>query len=400
VIALLLSASALAIPREDVLYTASTYAAHVWSMTSANTVASCDSGYRSDYSPGTYVGLPYDWGGYMTLAEYDAQIADGYGAGGHSDDGSLWCTAGVDCSGFVSMDWGAAHNSTSTLDTIASAISWDSIERADAVNDAGSHVVLFTHIGADAWPVFWEASGGADKVHINTTGGWSYLDGYQPMRYDHIEDGSSTGTAQSPRVISAFPYSDSWWTPGAASDVLDGYSCDPGADEGGPEVLYRATLPTGGTLTAVVSDGDDTDIDVHVLTAPDADACLGRDDTTVRVHVSAGDVWLSLDSYVGSHEDSGAYTLTVDFAPDEGGDTGTADSGGSDDSGGGATGDTDTGGTDGTSDSAAPTLIPQANRVDSEEGGCGCATGGLRGNLAGWLVVAGMAGAAGLRRRR
>jgi hypothetical protein len=80
-----LLAAAYAIPREDVLDNAAIYAAHAWTSTAANQYATCSDGdYESDYPPGDYVGLPYDWGGYMTIDEFEGQLADGYGAGSHS----------------------------------------------------------------------------------------------------------------------------------------------------------------------------------------------------------------------------------------------------------------------------------------------------------------------------
>lgn len=330
--ALTLSGQVFAVPREQALDNASQYGTHVWTSTSANETASCSSDYESDYAPGTYVGLPYDWGGYMTLEEFDAEIADGYGAGSHSWHGVLECTAGVDCSGFVSMVWETGHYSTSTIPGVATAIEWDAIERADVVNDAGSHVVLFTHISQDGWPVFWEASGSASKVRLNSQSGWSYLDGYQPYRFDGIEDGGSSGTVENPKLIEAFPYTDYGWTAGATSDTFDVYSCSD-ADESGPEVLYRATIPGPGTVTAVVSDADGVDIDVHVLTASDAGSCVGRDDVEVTAHVEGTTFWLALDTYVGSTEQSGPYVVTVDFladdepAPDDTGEPDPSDSG-------------------------------------------------------------------------
>ncbi len=193
-----LIALAAATTREDALDNAAAYALHTWTATSANATADCSSDYASDYPAGTYMGLPYDWGGYMSLAEFDAGIAAGDGAGSHSWHGILECTVGVDCSGFLSMVWEIGHYSTSTLYETATDIDWDQIERGDAVNDSGSHVVLYTHLSEGGWPVFYEASGGADKVHLNSDGGWSFLDGYQPIREDHIQDGGSTGTAAAP----------------------------------------------------------------------------------------------------------------------------------------------------------------------------------------------------------
>lgn len=325
---ILLIAAALGIPREDALDNASQYGTHVWTSTEANTVADCTSGYESAYEPGTHVGLPYDWGGYMTLDEFDAQIADGYGAGSHSWHGSLSCTAGVDCSGFVSKVWDTGHYGTSTFYQVTTDIDASELTRGDVFNDAGSHMTMFTHISEDGWPVYWESSGSAEGVRLNSTGGWSSMDGYQPARFDEIEDGSSTGTSTTPKEITAFPYTHYGWTAGAASDVFDVYACSD-ADESGPEVLYRATLPGPGTVTVVVSDADGVDIDVHVLTAADADTCVGRDDTEVTAHVDGPELWLALDTYVGDQEYSGPYVLTVDFVEDpiDSGDSAETDSG-------------------------------------------------------------------------
>lgn len=386
--------------REAALDAAAAYATHRWTATSANTTADCDADYESDYGAGTFQGLPYDWGGYVTLSEFDAQIADGYGAGGHSWDGVLWCTTGVDCSGYLSEVWGSGHYGTSTFSSVTHEIDWSDLAPADAINDAGSHIVLFTHLSEGGWPVFYEAAGGASKVRMNSSGGWTYVDGYQPIRFDDIEESTTTGTLADPIEITAFPYQDDRWTAGAASDLIDVYACKPTADESGPERLYRFTAATAGTLTAVVSDMDEVDIDVHVLSAPDGESCLGRDDTEVTVEVGPGEVWLSLDSYVGSREFPGPYTLTVSFTgtvgePPEGdGDTGSSggDGGGDGDDGGSTTGDTGSELEDEPQirlDEPRPRVIGDG---DSDgKGGCATAPGrGLGLALAAWLGLLGL----------
>lgn len=368
-IALLLAVPALAVTREDALDNAAAYAMHVWTATSANRTAECSSDYESDYDPGTYTGLPYDWGGYVTLDEFDAGIAAGDGAGSHSWHGILECTVGVDCSGFLSKVWEVGHYSTSTFYETTHDIDWDEIQRADAVNDAGSHVVMYTHLSEGGWPVFYEASGGADKVHLNSDGGWSYLSGYQPIRLDGIADGGSTGTPSAPIEIGAFPYADTRWTAGAATDAIDSYGCAPDTDESGPEVYYHFHAATGGRLQVVVSDTSEVDVDIHVLTAPRGDACLGRDDTEVDVSVPAGDVWVVIDSYVGSREFPGPFVLTADFVPDgeaeeDPEDTAPVDDTGTPDDGTGNEG-RDEGGT-------APRA--QVRQNGEKPGGCGCVT--------------------------
>lgn len=397
---MLLVALAFAIPRETVLDEAARYTTHAWTATSANTTEVwCADDWESDYAPGTYVGLPYDWGGWVTLDEFDAQIADGYGAGSHSWHGVLSCTTGVDCSGFVSQLWDSGHYSTSTFDEVADDIGWEELERGDALNDPGSHMVLYTHQSEAGWPVFYE-SAGSSGVRLNSSAGWSYVDGYQPIRYRGIEDGAATGTAGTPIEILAFPFEDTRWTAGAASDRLDGYACAPDTEEGGPEVLYRFVALTAGRLEAVVSDASGVDVDIHVLTAPEADACVARDDTEVSLEVGPGEVWLSLDTWVGSSQEyPGPYLLTVTFD----GEVGTADPGDTgsppdddppDDDPPDDTAPDDAAGAGGVGGGAAE-VIP-AERPEAR-GGCGCAA--AADGRGAWVALgAGLLGV--LRRRR
>lgn len=389
----LVAGLAFGITREEVLNNAALYASHVWTSSADNQSADAcyDGDYESDWAPGEYAGLPYDWGGYVTLDEFDAQIADGYGAGSHSWHGILSCTTGVDCSGFVSQAWDTQHYTTSSFASGAThEISWSAIARGDAVNDAGSHVVLYTHETDAGWPVFYEAAGSASKVRLNATGGWSYVDGYQPIRFDEIEDGPSTGTRGTPIDIAAFPYSDFRWTAGAASDRIDHYSCAPDTDESGPEVLYRFEAETAGTLEVVVSDDVSVDVDVHVLSGPDGDACLGRDDTDVSVRVEPGTVWIAVDTWVGDQEYPGAYVLTATFDGQVGDPPDIEDSGGA----------ADTAAPDDTSPDDDPTDQghhrdpPAAHRIVAEEPG-GCSSTNPAPGLA-WLGFAALL----LRRRR
>lgn len=313
---LLLVANAFAVDRETVLEAAAQYTMHEWTMTEVNETAVCSSDYVSDFTAGTWKGLPYDWGGYFTLDEFDAAIDEGLGAGSHSVNGILECTAGVDCSGFLSQIWDVSHNSTSSMHSVASDISLAELKRADAVNDAGSHVVLFAYETDAGNPVFFEASGSGQKVRLNGFSGWSYLSGFVPIRLDGIEEGRTTGTAGEPVEIGAFPYEDIRFTAGSASDAIDRYSCAPTTDESGPEMLYHFYTPTGGRLRATVSDDEGIDVDLHVMTAATGATCLVRDDTEVDVEVPRGHVWLSLDTYTAAREFPGPYLLNATFDGD------------------------------------------------------------------------------------
>ncbi len=296
-VALSLAVPAAAITRDEVIDGGRDYCYHEWYCSADNLVVDCSDSWESDYSVGWWIGLPYDWGGYYTLPEYDQAMADGEGAGSHSWHGILLCTAGVDCSGFVSKAWDTWHNSTSTMHNVSTPISTNDLTRGDALNNPGSHIVLFTHETAAGKPVVYEASGSASKVRLNTGTNWYTLGGYDPIRYDDIEDGVARGTLANPIEITAFPYDVFDATPGAGSDELDAYSCQPSTGESGPERVYRLQLDSAGTLTATVTDDADVDVDLHLLSGPSAQDCVARDDVSIAHAVQAGEWWLVVDSY-------------------------------------------------------------------------------------------------------
>jgi hypothetical protein len=321
VLLLALGASALpstarAITRDQVLARAKATCNHPWSCSTANLTGSCGSTYKSVYIVGDYVGLPYDWGGYMTLFEFDQKIAKGYGAGSYSADGILECTVGLDCSGFVSKCWDAAHYSTSTLSAISTAISLSQILPGDCYNLAGTHVILHGATLGSGDPVFYESSG--YNTHVNVSGGWSYVSGYTPRRYNSITGTSTTspsGTSTNPIVLSSFPASDSGDTSTSSSDVLDGCAASASTSESGPEVIYKVTLSQPGTLTASVSDDVGVDVDVHLYTSLNTNDCIARADSTLTETVDCGTYYIVVDTYADSSgkEYPGAYTLTASF---------------------------------------------------------------------------------------
>jgi hypothetical protein len=312
-----LTPTAHAISRDQVMVRAKAFAYHPWRCTTTNLTASCSSIYQSAYVPGDYVGLPYDWGGYMTLFEFDQQIAQGYGAGSSVGD-ELDCTAGLDCSGFVSKCWDTGHYSTSSFDQISTAIAQTSLLPGDALNQAGYHVVLYSHALANGDPVYFEAMG--YNVHLNASGGWSSVSGFTPRRFESITGttaGNPVGTTENPILIGSFPFTDSRDTRQSASDVLDGCAAAPGNNESGPEYIYQATFTQPGVLTVSVSDDAATDIDVHLYGAMNTGDCLARADATFSQPVDCGTYYIVADTFRNpSGKDlAGPYTLTAAFVP-------------------------------------------------------------------------------------
>jgi len=305
---------------------ASDYAQHKWTMKSSNVKGWCSGSYASDYAAGSYTGVAYDWGGWDTLASYDQKLGEGYGAGSHSWHGILECTTGVDCSGYVSRCWElAAKQTTSTMNTVSHPIQKKEVSAGDAYNKPGSHIVLWVKTASDGSPVFYEASGSASKVRLNSAASWSYLSGYSPIRYDGWESGGSVtpmsgGTKEKPIVIETFPFHHEASTLQSTSDTIDAYACAPATGEKGPEVFYKVLLAKQGTLTAKVTDGPGVDVDPHLLSGPTSTECIQRGDVTVSATLDPGTYWLVLDSWSDQSGVAygGEYELDVTFSPSGG----------------------------------------------------------------------------------
>ncbi len=310
---LLLALPAGATTRETSLVHARSFANYPWHVSSNNLKASCSAAYDSLYSVGDYVGLPYDWGGYMSLAEFSTQIAQGYGAGSQSSDGVLACTAGLDCSGFVSQCWEVGHFATATLAQTSTAIDVSAMLPADVFNMAGYHVALFARLLASGEPLLYEAIG--YNVRVNSTGGWSHVDGYTPRRENGMTGTTDTdpvGTITKPIVIGSLPYSDSRDTKTSSSKALDACGAAPTIDQKGPEFVYRVDITSPGTLTASVTDDATTDIDVQIYTQLNYPGCVARNDKTATLAVGCGTYYIVADTFKTS---AGAYTLSVSHAP-------------------------------------------------------------------------------------
>ena len=308
------------ITRDEVMVRARAFADHPWHCSVENIQASCSGSYYSAYLSGDYVGLPYDWGGYMTLTVFDQGILDGDGAGSYPGDDILDCTVGLDCSGYVSKCWDVGHYTTSSLPNISKAISQAELLPGDVVNVAGYHVMLYGGALASGWPIWYEAMGW--NVAVNPFGGWAAADGFIPRRYESIQDtpASDLGTPSNPIPVSSFPATLQGDTTQSLSDLLDGCGAAIQKLETGPEVIYAVEVTQPGTLTATVQDDVGVDIDVHIYSALETYHCEARHDTSVSLPVSCGTWYVVADTWSdGGAEYPGAYTLTIDLAPSGGG---------------------------------------------------------------------------------
>lgn len=310
------ASQASALSRDEVLTRARAYSVHRWSSTSSNQTASCSSKYKSLFPPGDYVGLPYGWGGYMTLRTFDQRIASGYGAGSQEPDGVLDCIAGVDCSGFVSMAWGIEQETTSSIPSVTSQIASTDMLPGDVFNKAGYHVAMLQSFLSSGAPFLIESVGFG--VHPNSYGGWSYVNGYTPRRHASLTGttaGNPVGTTSNPIAIGSFPYTDSRSTKTSTSSVLDACGAAPSTPEKGPEYVYVTTITQPGTLTISVQDDAATDVDVELLDNLSTTGCIDRNDSTISAQVGCGTYWIVVDSYGSDASKAGPYTLNVNLAP-------------------------------------------------------------------------------------
>lgn len=124
-----------------------------------------------------------------------------------------------------------------------------------------------------------------------------------------------TGTFACPLPL-AIPTTISGDTSDGNSDVADAYSCSPDTDESGPEIVYSVQIQEAGVLSAVLLSGNSggVDVDLHLLSAADPDACAVRDHVALSWVVQPGTWLVVADSWNGEAQ-AGPFDLQLDFHP-------------------------------------------------------------------------------------
>lgn len=151
-------------------------------------------GYLIGHAGDTVRGIPYCWGCHGSLPQIASKIERGVLAGNVcTRNNPRPDVTGVDCSAFVSAAWGlSTHFTTAAIPSIASVIDnpWD-LKPGDALNKAGSHVMLFVRFTPDKKAEVLEASPGAcnGRVCRNVYPLASLLArGYEPRRFRALAD--------------------------------------------------------------------------------------------------------------------------------------------------------------------------------------------------------------------
>jgi hypothetical protein len=151
--------------RENVISCALAYANHIWKPNIKNlfhgydtdgiSINTPDCNYISTkYNCGWWIigqlnkGIPYNWGGFTKIEEFDDEIIEGKFAGNipdSRDNGASKYCVGVDCSGLVTICWGLTkRQSTKSIASIASSLdSMDLLLPGDVILLPGSHVMIF-----------------------------------------------------------------------------------------------------------------------------------------------------------------------------------------------------------------------------------------------------------------
>lgn len=136
-----------------------------------------------------------------------------------------------------------------------------------------------------------------------------------------VADAGTDGSVPEPcpegvTCVTTFPFGDDRDTSVEPPGRLDGYSCANGTDESGPEVVYRVSVPEAGFLSVAVYEDPGVDVDAHILSAEDAQACIDRGNFHARANVEAGDSWVVVDTFVsGGVPQEGGFHVDIGFTP-------------------------------------------------------------------------------------
>ncbi|MBI9070946.1 MAG: T9SS type A sorting domain-containing protein [Melioribacteraceae bacterium] len=133
--------------------------------------------------------VPYKWGGFNTLSQFDKGLLDGKYAGDINTDGVSREAVGVDCSGFVSRCWKlSSQYSTSMMPGITRLYNdWSNLKPGDAIHKIG-HVRLY---------ISTNSNGSIKTVESTSAHGWgvcywsfapSDLTAYTPRYYTGMEN--------------------------------------------------------------------------------------------------------------------------------------------------------------------------------------------------------------------
>ena len=139
------------------------------------------------------VGMPYSWGGFTSLEEFELGLNAKLYAGNVPMSERAWSSQaamGVDCSGFVSHCWNLPQKqSTRSLGALSYELgSYDELEPGDILNKFDSHVVLFKSFEGDGRSTLRVLEAARLRVEESVyTRKQLERSGFVPMRYKPLD---------------------------------------------------------------------------------------------------------------------------------------------------------------------------------------------------------------------
>lgn len=207
-----------AITRAEIIANAEPFDTHQWYCNPGN-IKDYSCGGKQVVTPswvtvGYNISLPYMWGGWSSLSQFDQGLLNLVSAGDCNTTGGgagASCAVGVDCSGFISRAWNLSNKyGTSTLPNISTAYaSFTQLLPGDIVNYAGHHVRLVHTVNTNGTWLMIESSASATNWSVGyATYTVAQLQGsYIPRYYNDVVNVIPDTTAPQTSVITS-----SWHT--------------------------------------------------------------------------------------------------------------------------------------------------------------------------------------------
>ena len=153
----------------------------------------CSGSTQFDKVVGWKTGMKYCWGGEDTTKQYLLRLTEGDVAGNSNTSGSSsydQCSAGSDCSGYVSNCWTCQRRYTASFPGISDQIDWNRLRMGDALNRPSSHIRLFDYYLADVGTaMLYECTSGSGLLWKTVHRSLSRNNNYDPIRYNAFNYG-------------------------------------------------------------------------------------------------------------------------------------------------------------------------------------------------------------------
>ncbi len=244
------AATAAGVERSETLEIADAHVRHVWVATAANIGVTSTVTTPEWIKIGENVSIPYKWGGWNTIAQFDAGIAAGKLAGDRNTSVVDWGNSvGNDCSGYVSICWKTGQKyGTATLSNVSRNLaSVNDLLPGDATNKSGSHVRLFVEWTNDGKLLQAEATSSGNPGWFTRYYTWtiSGISGYVPIRYNKIQG------MMGPSTTFLYTVSD-------GDSVKLAWEADESVDFSGYKVFRKLNSEKDFTLAATLAKGTRT----------------------------------------------------------------------------------------------------------------------------------------------